>query len=137
MSTMGNRSQPRADWLALAGVVTTIALHFVLQAHGPNPYFIAGACLFWAAFVFVRARQHPGIFRTWGFRTDNLARASVLPAILFAVAAAAFAGYALVQGHFRLPLHALPLFLLYPVWASSSSSWRWASSSTTWSRSMA
>jgi hypothetical protein len=106
----------RPDWIALAGVLVTIALHFVLQARGPNPYFMAGACLFWVGFVIVRARQQPGIIRTWGFRADNLARASVLPALLFLVVAAAFAVYAHVQGHFRFPLHQLGLFLLYPVW---------------------
>jgi hypothetical protein len=106
----------RPDWLALAGVVVTIALHFVLQARGPNPYFMAGACLFWAGFVVVRARQRPGVIRAWGFRADNLARASVLPAVLFVVIAAGFAVYAHFQGHLRFPLHQLGLFLLYPVW---------------------
>jgi hypothetical protein len=113
---MGDTPPPRPDWLALAGVGVTIALHFLLQAHGPSPYFIAGACLFWAAFVIVRARQRPGILRAWGFRADNLARASVLPALLFVVIAAGFAGYAHVQGYLRFPLHQLGLFLLYPVW---------------------
>jgi hypothetical protein len=108
-------SPRRPDWLALGGVVVTIALNFVLQARGPNPYFIAGACLFWAAFVIV-ARQRPGIFRTWGFRADNLARASVLPAVVFVVVAGAFAIYAHFRGHLHMPLHALPLFLLYPLW---------------------
>src|SRR5262249_20009614 len=62
------------------------------------------------------ARQRPGVIRAWGFRGDNLARASFLPALLFAVIAASFAVYAFFQGQLRLPLHALPLFLLYPVW---------------------
>jgi hypothetical protein len=113
---MGDTPPPRPDWLALAGVVVTIALNFLLQARGPNPYFMASACLFWAAFVIVRARQNPGVLRAWGFRADNLARASVLPALLFPVIAAAFAVYAYLQGHLRFPPHALPLFLLYPVW---------------------
>src|SRR5262249_3651643 len=68
-------------------------------------------------FVVVRARQHPGIIRAWGFRADNLARASVLPALLFVIIAAAFAVYAHFKGHLRFPLHQLGLFLLYPVWA--------------------
>jgi uncharacterized protein len=113
---VGGTPQPRPDWIALVGVVVTIALHFVLQARGPNPYFMAGACSFWAGFVIVRARQQPGILRTWGFRADNLARASILPALLFVVIAAAVAVYALVQGHFRFPPHQLGLFLLYPIW---------------------
>jgi hypothetical protein len=113
---MGSGPPSRPDWIALAGVAVTIALHFVLQSGGPNPWFIGGACLFWAGFVAIRARQQPGAFRAWGFRADNLARASLLPALLFAVIAAGFAAYGLWRGHFRFPLHALPLFLLYPVW---------------------
>jgi hypothetical protein len=109
-------SPSRPDWFALAGVGVTIVLHFVLQARGPNPYFMAGACLFWAGFVIVRARQCPGVIRTWGFRADNLARASVLPAALFVAIAIGFAVYAHFQGHLRFPLHQLGLFLLYPVW---------------------
>jgi hypothetical protein len=113
---VGTPEHSRIDWIALAGVVVTIALHFVLQAGGPNPYFIGGACLFWAAFVVVRARQNPRAFREWGFRADNLAQASVLPALLFIIIAVGFAVYAAVREHFHFPLHALPLFLLYPVW---------------------
>jgi hypothetical protein len=37
---------PPPDWVALAGAAGTVALHFLLQAKGPNPVFIAGACLF-------------------------------------------------------------------------------------------
>ncbi len=113
---MNAPSPSRPDWFALGGVILTIALHLVLQTGGPNPYFIAGACLFWAGFVAVRVRRQPGALRAWGFRSDNLAVSSRLPALLFVLTAAAFAGYALWRGHFRFPLHALPLFLLYPVW---------------------
>jgi hypothetical protein len=112
----GTTPRARPDWVAVAGVLLTIALHFVLQARGPNPIFIAGACLFWAVFVVLRARQDPAVFREWGFRADNLLQASLLPAALFLVTAAAFALYAHLRGHLRFPLHALPLFLLYPVW---------------------
>jgi uncharacterized protein len=112
----GTTPPKRPDWVALGGVLVTIALHFVLQAGGPNPVFMTGACLFWAAFVVLRARQDPGVFRDWGFRADNLLRASLVPAGLFVVIATAFAVHAHLQGHFRFPLHALPLFLLYPVW---------------------
>jgi hypothetical protein len=102
--------------VAVIGVAATIALHFVMQAAGPNPYFIAGVCLFWAVFVAVRAWQRPGVLRAWGFRADNLVRAAVLPGLLLLVIAGGCAAYAAVQGQLQLPLHALPLFLLYPAW---------------------
>src|SRR5688500_4457610 len=108
--------QDRPDWIGLIGVATTAVLHLVLQSDRPNPFFIAGACLFWAGFVLVRARQDRGVFRRWGFRDDNLAEASRLPAALFAVVAITFALYAAWRGSMRLPAHLPLLLLLYPLW---------------------
>src|SRR5262245_27977825 len=108
---------PRSpDWVGLAGAAATVVLHFVLQSGGPNPVFIIGACCFWAGFVAVRALRDPGVFRDWGFRADNLARASAVPAALFAVAAAAFAVYGGLRGPLRLPAYFPLLLLLYPAW---------------------
>jgi hypothetical protein len=104
------------DWVALAGAAATLVLHLVLQAEGPNRYFMGGACLFWASFVLIRARQDPGAFRRWGFRADNLPRAAVAPAVVFVVVAGGFATYAAVRGTLIFPAHAWLLLLLYPVW---------------------
>jgi hypothetical protein len=104
------------DWPALIGAAGTVVLHLVLQANGPNPFFIAGACLFWTAFVVVRVCQDRGILRRWGFRADNLARASAVPAALLIVVASAFAVYAGPHGTLRFPPHAAWLLLLYPAW---------------------
>ncbi len=106
------------DWIALVGTAVTIALHLVLAAttEGPSVAFILGACTFWAAFVVVRARQNRDAFRTWGFRTDNLASAAIIPAAVFVVAAAGLAVYAAFRGTLRFPPHTLLLFLVYPGW---------------------
>jgi hypothetical protein len=106
----------RPDWVALAGAALTVALHFVLQARGPSLAFIVGACLFWACFVAVRAHRDTGVFRRWGFRTDNLAGASLGPALLFVFVAGCFALYAAWRGAIAFRPHALWLFLLYPFW---------------------
>ena len=81
MLTVEPRSLPEPpDRLALIGAAVTAVLSFTPIADAPGSVFIAGACLFWGIFVAVRARQNPGAFRKWGFRTDNLLKASVLPA---------------------------------------------------------
>jgi hypothetical protein len=113
---VNGEGQARPDWVALFGAAATATLHLALQAEGPNTAFIIATCLFWAAFVFVRAWQDRGVFRRWGFRTDNLVRASLLPALVFAVAASAGAVYAASHGTLRLPLHFPLLLLLYPFW---------------------
>lgn len=106
------------DLLALAGAAATAALHFLTVSDGVNPYFIVGACVFWASFVVVRVRQRREILREWGFRLDNLREASVVPLLFFTGAASVLAVYALVKGHFSFPLHGVLLLLLYPVWGT-------------------
>ncbi len=114
--TTTNTSAAPPDRLALAGAAVTAALSFTPIADAPGSIFIAGACLFWAAFVIVRARQDRGAFRNWGFRGDNLWLASILPAVVFIAGAAGLAGFAWLRGTFRFPAHGLPLFLVYPAW---------------------
>ena len=104
------------DRLALVAAAVTAGLSFTRVADAPGSVFIAGACLFWAAFVAARARRDRAAFRAWGFRTDNLLAASVVPAAVFVVGAAGLAGYAVAARQFRFPAHALPLFLVYPAW---------------------
>src|SRR5262249_13839795 len=104
------------DWTALTGAAVTVAAHLVLQAAGPNLIFIGGACLFWAVFVFVRARRDRGAFRRWGFRAGNLATASPVPAVRLLLAAVVFAVYAHKHGTLHFPAHALLLLLIYPLW---------------------
>src|SRR5690349_15207201 len=89
------------DWIGLTGAAGTAALHLFMQAEGPNPAFIVGACLFWAAYVAVRAWQDRDAFRRWGFRADNLGGATVIPALVLAVTLAVFASYAAVHHTLR------------------------------------
>lgn len=112
----GDSARTPPDWLALAGGAATAALHFILQARGPNPYFIAGACLAWATFIGARAWQDRSALRDWGFRLDNILPASAIPAALLFGVALAFAAFAHAQGNFRFPKHVVSLFVLFPIW---------------------
>jgi uncharacterized protein len=113
---MPERENERPDWFALAAAAVTVALHFLLQARGPNLAFIVGSGLFWALFVAAHAWRDRGVFRGWGFRVDNLGPASLPAVLLFVVTAAGMAAYAAVQGFLRLPADLWPILLLYPAW---------------------
>jgi hypothetical protein len=104
------------DWFALTGAGATVALHLVLQAQGPNPFLIIGACLFWAGYVIVRVWQSPGILREWGFRGENLWPTTAIALGLFVLIAGSFALYALFRGTFQFPAHTLLLMMSYPFW---------------------
>ncbi len=106
----------RLDRLALGAAALTAVLSFTPVADAPSSVFIAGACLFWLAFILLRAWQDRGVFRRWGFRTDNLAAATILSLAVFVIAAAGLAYLGWVRDELRFPRHGLPLFLVYPVW---------------------
>src|SRR5260370_15950411 len=106
------------DRLALAAAAVTAALSFTALADSPASFklFIIGACLFWGGFVAVRARQDGAAFRKWGFRSDNILRASLIPASVLVLGAAgpALVGWRL-HGRLLFTDHALLLVLVYPV----------------------
>src|SRR5437588_4776680 len=107
---------PRPDRMAAIGAAITALLSCTPVADAPGSVFIVGACLFWAAFVIVRARQDGAIFRHWGFRGDNLLAATAPAMLVFAVGTAGLAVVASLQGTLHFPAHALPMFLIYPLW---------------------
>jgi uncharacterized protein len=108
----------RPDMLALGAIALTIALHLVikLESDKPSVPFIAGASLFWAFYVIVRAGQDKNAFREWGFRSQNLMPTAAASAVLFCIGAVGMAMIAEAQGSISFPLHTLVLFLLYPIW---------------------
>lgn len=107
----------RPDRAALAGAAVTGVLSFTPLADAPGSVFIAGACLFWLAFVIIRARKDGEVFRHWGFRGDNLRVAAVPAAFVFSAGTAGLGAFAWLQDTFRFPAHTLPLFLVYPAWS--------------------
>jgi uncharacterized protein len=117
MSCNGSGEQ-RPDVLALAAVVLTIAVHLGIKfvSDKPSVPFIAGASLFWALFVIIRALNDKNAFRQWGFRKQNLLPAAAASAVVFCVGAVAMAMIAAYQRNLDFPLHTLVLFLVYPIW---------------------
>ena len=110
------KGDSKPDWLALICAVATAAISLVLIAGGPTGIFIAAACVFWIAFIIVRARRDPRVLHEWGFRVDNLASASVVPAIIFLIGLAGFALYGSQRHTLHSPLHALFLLPIYSAW---------------------
>ncbi len=108
----------RPDWLALAAIAVTIAVHMLIKlATGKiSVPFIAGAVGFWTLFVVARAWQDSGVFHRWGFRRENLLPASAAALSVFVAAALAMALFAQQNGYFEFPLHTLALFIVYPMW---------------------
>ena len=104
------------DWVALIAALMTGVIFLIATARGPNVVFTIGATVFWLMFVALRIYRDKSALATWGFRVDNLREAARLPAVLFVVAALAFAAYALARHQFQFPAHTLLLFLLYPLW---------------------
>lgn len=107
---------PRPDRVAAIGAAITALLSCTPVADAPGSVFIVGACLFWAAFVIVRATQDRAIFRHWGFRGDNLVAAMPSAVLVFVVGAAGLGAVAVYQGTFRFPVHTLPMFTIYAIW---------------------
>lgn len=107
---------PRPDWFALTGVLVSIVLHVLLDAEKPFLPFIVGCCLFWVGFIGWRVNQNPGVLREWGFRLDNLRRASLAAGGFFLFAASALAAWGAYLGTLSFPPHLGWLLLLYPLW---------------------
>src|SRR6266404_488426 len=101
------RGAEKPDVLALAAVGVTLAVHLAvkLASNKPSVSFIAGASLFWAIFVIVRARQDKDVFSRWGFQRQNLSTAAAASAVLFCIGAAAMATIAVYQKNLAFPLH--------------------------------
>jgi hypothetical protein len=118
MSARNGSRLPDVDWFALNAVGATIAIHLAIKAVSDQPSvpFIAGACVFWAAFVAIRVRRDRSVLRDWGFGTDNFWPASAACALLFGIGAAAMGLTAAYQRTFTFPIHTLALFLIYPIW---------------------
>jgi hypothetical protein len=106
------------DVVALTSAGVTIAIHLAIKAASDRPSvpFIAGACLFWAVFVAVRAWRDKNVFRDWGFRSGNFLPTAAACAALFCIGATAMGLLAARQGTLAFPFHALALFLNYPIW---------------------
>ncbi|MEM8891006.1 MAG: CPBP family glutamic-type intramembrane protease [Bacteroidota bacterium] len=98
--------------VALSGLGKPIFMDFLNWRF----FYIATACLGWAAYIIYRSRRSPGILRHWGFRMDNFKEVFMLllPWALLACLLFVIIGY--WQGSLNLSWHIIPIALIYPIW---------------------
>lgn len=101
----------------IAAVLITGALHLVFETiFNAKEIFLPAAIIFWVVYLVLRIRREPGVVKGWGFRTDNLRRASLM-ATAAAVPSAVFLGVvAHLLEHDPWTIRLLPLLALYPIW---------------------
>jgi hypothetical protein len=104
------------DWLALAGIFLTIVLSFVARRTGAMGFFIAGAVVFWAVYVYWRSRSDPQALHDWGFRVDNLGRAALVTLLVFIGIVGILITYGAINHTLSFPTHLLAQLLIYPAW---------------------
>ena len=102
--------------IELGAVVLTGLCHVIFQVLGFKGLFIALASLSWATYIGWRVGQNPGLWRQWGFRTDNLKASLFWPTIAIILAMANMAVFAMSFGRELWNEHLVILLLLYPIW---------------------
>lgn len=106
----------KSPGIELGAVVLTGLSHVVFQGLGAKGLFIALASVGWVTYVEWRVWQNPGLWRRWGFRTDNLKASLFWPTIVFVLAVVVMALFALSYGRDLWNDHIIVLLLLYTVW---------------------
>ncbi len=102
--------------IELSAVIATGLLHIVFQGLGLKGVFIALASVSWVSYIGWRVRQDPGLWKQWGFRTDNLNASLVWPTVAFVLAMMSMATFAIRSGNELWNGHIIVLLLLYPIW---------------------
>jgi len=117
-TTTTSRWAENPDWVALAGIFLTVVLSFVTRHVGATGFFIVGAVLFWAVYVYLRSRSDPQALYNWGFRTDNLGEAATAAFLVFLVIAGTLLIIGAVNKTLSFPTHLLAQLLIYPLWGT-------------------
>jgi len=100
----------------LGAVILTGLAHVVFQGLGAKGMFIALASISWATYIGWQVWYNPGLWRQWGFRTDNFKAACLWPTIVFIIAMIGMFLFAFNYGRHLWSAHILVLMLLYPIW---------------------
>lgn len=103
--------------LEIAAVVLTGAVFLVFEnVLHLKLHFLIPCTLAWTAYIVWRLARDRAQAREWGMRTDTLKRASIECFAFAGVAASGILVYRLARGWQPLPVTALVLFAVYPVW---------------------
>jgi hypothetical protein len=115
-TTSSSQWAANPDWIALVGVFLTVVLSFATRNVGATGFFIAGAVLFWALYVYMRSRSDPRAIHNWGFRTDNLGEAAAATLLVFLVIVGIFLIVGAINRTLSFPTHLLAQLVIYPAW---------------------
>jgi hypothetical protein len=103
--------------LEIAAVLLTGVAHFLIANWlDLQLVFIVGACLFWIAFVALRASRDTTVLATWGLTTRNFGRSIRILAPAAILTTACFIAYGLWTGACLLHWHIVLIGLMYPAW---------------------
>lgn len=103
----------------LVAIVLVGLLHIVVELGFSGvaaTFYNVAASIAFLGYLVWRIRRIPGVFRAWGFRTDNLMPASLAQLRFFAVGVVALIIFALVTESSGLPRTFWFTAALYPVW---------------------
>jgi hypothetical protein len=101
----------------IALVLLTGLGHLLLSGWlGLQLVYVVGACLFWTAFVALRAAADASVLAEWGFTRRGFRRSMALLAPFMLLAVFGFAAYGMISGSMAMSWHLLLIFLLYPLW---------------------
>ncbi|MDW3652821.1 MAG: CPBP family intramembrane glutamic endopeptidase [Bacteroidia bacterium] len=110
-------SSERRKWLEIVAVALTgLGKPIFMDFLDWRFFYIATACLGWAAYILYRSKSSPGILQYWGFRRDNFKEVFMLllPYVLLASLVFVLLGH--WRGSLNLSWHILPIMLIYPIW---------------------
>ena len=106
----------RARW-ELVALVATGVLHLLFESVlEQKKWFLIAAASGWIGYLVLRLVRERGVLQEWGLWPVRR-KSFLLPALVFVAGAGALALVGAMLGHqLLLPLHALVLFALYPIW---------------------
>ena len=98
-------------------VIGAGALNFLVEtAEGAKGPFVAAAAAGWLIYLLNRVRREPGLWKAWGFRSDNLVPALRETSLIGLAALAFMVPFGFQHGHFPPPPSFWTIAALYPVW---------------------
>ena len=101
----------------IAAVILTGGTFLVFEnvLHLKVPFLI-GSTILWTLYLVARVMRDRSVLQQWGFRRDTLRPASIACLVCLGVGGGAILAYRLIAGWRPLPVTALVVFALYPLW---------------------
>ena len=107
----------KVKWFEISALVATGGLKFLLMDWlDLRAAYIAGICLFWLTYIYIKYRKDPSVIILWGIQKKNF-KTTFLFLLPFATVFMAGIGiYGYLSEAILWNWHILPIFMLYPVW---------------------